>query len=170
MFKINIPVATWRALDRLYVRTVTFRAALLNRSVPLRRIKEYMVGEWQTNFDNQGGMYGAWDALEEDWTVIDRITGGYGGDSPILEREGTLRGHFLGQADAGDVGTQALQWNFFSADGAWLMTHQFGMPNPLPDRDPIPPRPMFGINPNQEEHMVDITEEWVSQIVAQYYS
>lgn len=170
MFKITIPQSTWNAINRLYLKTILFQAALLNRSVPLRKIKEYMVGEWKTNFDDEGGMYGEWEELEPDWTVLDRIKEGYDGEHPILERAGTMRGTFLGQAGAGTIDTQTLQWNFFSEPGAWVLTHHFGMPNPLPNRDPIPSRPLFGINPDQEETMVDITEEWVDRIIAQYYS
>lgn len=170
MLKFTIPAATYRSIDTAIRALQNLRDGLSNRSLPLSRIKTYMVGAWNTNFTSGGGMYGDWDELEQDWTVLDRIDLGYSGETPILVRDGTLRDHFSGQANDGEVSIDALQWNFFSVPGAWLMTHHFGMPNPLPDRDPIPPRPIFGINDEQEEHMVDVMEEWVDRIIARYYS
>lgn len=168
MLKIEIGPTTKRDIEKLKKALQTLYDRLLNRSEPLRKIKRRQISRWARNFDSQGRIYGQWPALSPTWTIPERGRLGFG-PGPILVREGKLRSHFVRSNEDGEVTNQAIQWNFRNKPDAYIVTHHLGMPNPIPGRRRIPPRPLWDLDPEDEDAAQKIMDEWVDRIIKRYF-
>lgn len=175
MLKIKIPLETLAALHKLYEASELVKSALLNPQMPLQKVKKYMGDQWNANFDREGGMYGAWPDLAK-FTQDDRENQGFPPERPILKRTEAMRQVFGAQVNAGYVGHNFLQWNFEQNPAGWILTHQFGMPNPWPNAVPIPARPIFMnaneefVLPGHETVIEDTFDAWIELIILRYYT
>ena len=160
---------TLQTIENLRRSAQAFLHAMQDRREVLEKIKRRQISRWARNFDTQGSIYGPWPALSPSWTIPERRSEGYGA-GPKLIRDGYLRAHFVRSNNEGQVTNQAVQWNFQNKYDAWIVTHHEGMPNPLPNRKPIPARPLWDLDPEDEDAMVKIMDDWVDDIVKRYFS
>ena len=159
---------TLRDVENLRRSALAFLHQLERREDVLRKIKERQIARWARNFDQQGKIYGPWPALSPRWTIPERRAQGYGA-GPKLIREGYLRTHFVRSNQEGVVDNQAVQWNFRNKFDAWIVTHHEGMPNPLPNRAPIPARPLWDLDPTDEDAIANILDDWVDDVIVRYF-
>jgi phage gpG-like protein len=168
MLKVTVAPTSLRAVDNLEKATRTLKERMRDRSEPLRKVKQKQITRWARNFDSEGRIYGKWPALSPTWTIPDRLDAGHGA-GPILVREGALRTHFVNSNEAGQVNNQAIHWDHRNQPGAYIVSHHTGFPNPIPNRRPIPARPLWDLDPEDEESARKIMEDWIDRIIGQYF-
>ncbi len=140
---------------------------------PLKKVKEKQITRWAKNFTSQGGIYGKWETLSDEWTIPERQEQGYGA-GPILVRNGTLLAHFVEQNDEGIVSNDAINWemsNKGSSRGyaAATVSHHRGYPNPLPNRKAIPSRKLWDFDEEDIDNAEKILEKYVDSILKKYF-
>jgi phage gpG-like protein len=168
MLKIELGKKVIQEANRLLKEVTTIKDRLHDRSEPLRKVKRKQVTRWARNFDSEGRIYGAWPALSPTWTIPARLEAGHGA-GPILVREGALRTHFVNSNEKGEVDNQAIHWDFRNQAGAYIVSHHTGYPNPIPNRRPIPARPLWDLDPEDEDSARKVMDEWVDRILARYF-
>lgn len=178
VFTLKVDRQTYQDLAKEKRRIQRMQNELSNRQPLLRKMHDKQYKKWEANFVAEGGSYNIWSPLAE-FTNNDRESQGYAREHPMLVRSGGLISYFLERADSPKYKANSMEWSFQTGvDGTWMFTHQFGMRNPIAGRNDIPARKMvysarknsLGLSPDEQDEMVDLTDEWVDRIVARYYS
>jgi hypothetical protein len=166
---ITVKVTTKGLNEALRAARAT-KDKLEHRQEPLEKVKRQQILRWAQNFDSQGSIYGGWPALSERWIVPSRPRQAAPSNGPIFMRTGVMRAHFVQVNESGQVDDKGIFWDVRDGPDGWLATHQEGMDNPLPNRNPIPSRTLYDLDATDEDNASRILEEYVDQIVARYWS
>jgi len=140
-------------VTRLFKRLLNFTSDL--RPV-MKNIGEIVLNRVQTCFEEERSPEGeAWAPLKPS-TIQQRIRSGYGGEHPILWREGRLGGHFTYDAyqDRVEVSTNV----------PYAAIHQFGGRAGRGHRAEIPVRPFLGVADEDWDEILDTLSKEIERL------
>jgi hypothetical protein len=161
-----------RDLRKLFRNLNTMEEKLKDRTDPLQKIKKRQVKRWDANFNSQGGLYGAWEPLAEDFTVS-RRSKPRSNRRPLYET-GALYRHFGYLNNRGEVTNDAIYWNMGqggSTDGTYAIFHHFGYENRGlgGGLSPVPARVLWAINADDRDAAEEIMFKWVDDIIDRWF-
>lgn len=167
MIGLKIDGRSIQQIGRLVNKLRRFHDEMEHRKPAHRRIRDRIASRWAMNFDSQGSLYGGWEPTHQ--ATIDH----HGAPVKTLLRTGTLRSGFIAQAKAGQVTDNATVWNF-GRNPVYIFTQHFGDPNNTAYArafrfGPIPSRPLWGINAEDEQIAQDEMEQYIDRVIARYF-
>ena len=138
-----------------------------NRDEPMQKIKKRQIKQWQTNFDRDGAIYGAWKDLAPS-TRANR------GSGKILLETGGLLAHFTTLNNAGEVTNDSITWNIWNkahgqGGSRGILAQHMGFGPRGGFHSIVPARTLWAFNQQDEDEAEDIMEQWVSRIINTYY-
>lgn len=144
--------------DSPAARIREIRNELANRRQVMERAKIYMISRWNLNMISMGGVYGGWKP-NSSWKEGSRQT--------MIGNTGALISYFNTANAAGKVSQGSVNWTFRDDSSQFSVTHsEFGKsPNPLAGHEPIPVRPIWGMNAQDHKHIVRLIDVWVQEKV-----
>ena len=107
---------------------------------PLEKSAQLVLTDVDYNFSTEGSLSGGWQPLARS-TVKGRLREGFGGEHPILQRTGRLRGSFSSRVTA----TKAV----ITSDSPYFVYHQSRQP-----RTKIPRRAMLLLTERTKQNIV----------------
>ena len=158
---LRVTIDDQGTIKKTIAATRALKTQFRDRSAPLKRMRTYHKTRWIANINSEGGTYGAFAPLAPE-TVRKRR----GSAHPILRWDGKLLRWVGTAAQAGEVSRETLTWDFSwsgGRDGSYAVLHSEGYEH-------TPARVVFDTNGDDEEHDVELIEEWVDRLLAKYYS
>lgn len=141
-------------------RVREIRKELSNRRQVMQRSKNYMIQRWNLNMISMGGIYGGGWKPNSSWKE--------GSSQAMMGNTGALISYFNTANAAGRVTQGSVAWTFQDDSSQFSVTHsEFGKkPNPLgKSHAPIPRRQIWGLNAQDEKHIVRLIDVWIQEKV-----
>lgn len=156
MITMRVSSGTIKALDRRSKAVRDAIGSLDDRRELLEGIKKDQAERWSEDF--MEGSAGGWAPTSVSQQAR-RIKEGYS-PTPTLIRSGATLEHFVRQNQQGRVNAASITWNFTNREGAYTVSHHTGFNL---GGSTVPARPLWDIDPEDEEHIVRDIEEFVQK-------
>jgi len=131
------------------------RIGLNNPKEPLEKSIKWLEKDTQENFKGEGKLYGGWKRLAAR-TVRERKALGYGGEHPILQRTGKLKGGFVTRVEGNKVATIKNKVEYFEV-------HQLGN-----SKLRVPKRTMLDVRTEGINAIIKYFVDWIVNLTKSY--